>query len=185
VDSPRSDTAPAPAPDLAAWFAAEVQPHEPHLRAYLRRSFPGVRDVDDVVQESYLRLWRKRTARPLVSARAFLFRIARNFAVDLLREPRGAQPLDALPEIADEAPGARDAAGRREFEALLTAALDALPARQREVIVLCKLRLLAPREAAAQLGLAEKTINEHLYRGLRRLGAELKRRDLDSASASP
>jgi RNA polymerase sigma factor (sigma-70 family) len=185
VDSPRSETAPVAAPDLAAWFAAEVQPHEPHLRAYLRRSFPAVRDIDDVVQESYLRVWRKRAARPLGSARAFLFRVARNFAVDLLREPRGAQPLDAVPEIADETTGVRDAAGRREFETLLTAALDAIPSRQREVIVLCKLRLLSPREAAAQLGVAEKTINEHLYRGLRRLGEELKRRGLDSASPSP
>lgn len=34
------------------WFANEVQPHEPALRAYLRNSFPVVRDVDDVVQGS-------------------------------------------------------------------------------------------------------------------------------------
>lgn len=182
MDSPRSETAPPAAPDLAAWFASEVQPHEPHLRAYLRRAFPGVRDVDDVVQESYLRLWRKHTVRPLVSARAFLFRVARNFAVDLLRDPRrDAVALEAAVALADDTPGAREAAGQLEFESLLTAALDALPARQREVIVLCKLQLRSPAEAAASLGVAEKTVNEHLYRGLRRLGDELKRRGLASA----
>ncbi len=183
MDSPRSETPAVPAPGLPRWFAEEVQPHEPHLRAYLRRVFPGVRDVDDIVQESYLRIWRKQAARPLVSARAFLFRIARNFAVDLLRQPRPAADGGdaAIAQLADDARGTPEAVARREFEALLTDALDALAPRQRDVVTLCKLRQLPARDVAARLGISEKTVNEHLYRGLRRLGEELKRRGIDSA----
>src|SRR5580693_2470646 len=55
------------------WFTEEVHPHEPSLRAYLNGSFPTVRDLDDVVQESYLRIWQARAAYPIGSARAFLF----------------------------------------------------------------------------------------------------------------
>ena len=45
--------------------------------------------------------------------------------------------------------------------------------------MLCKLQGLTHREAAARLGLAEKTVDEHLLRGLRRLGAALRARGLD------
>src|SRR5438876_12279709 len=58
------------------WFAAEVHAHERSLRAYLRGAFPSVRDVDDVVQESYVRVWKARLAHPIQSARSFLFQVA-------------------------------------------------------------------------------------------------------------
>ena len=36
--------------EQARWFAAEVHAHDGQLRAYLRGSYPAVRDIDDVVQ---------------------------------------------------------------------------------------------------------------------------------------
>jgi len=180
---PPVEQAPLPAASLSRWFTEEVQPHEPHLRSYLRRAFPGVRDVDDVVQESYLRLWRKQAARPLGSARAFLFRVARNFAIDLLREHRPVAAHEAPEGIFDEGADVAVTVELREFEALLTEALDALTPRHREVVALCKLQRQSPREVAARLRISEKTVNEHLYRGLQRLGEELKRRGLGSTAA--
>src|SRR5687767_3921161 len=59
--------------DQSQWFADEVHVHESQLKSFLRGSFPAVRDVDDVVQESYLRIWKARAAQPIDSARAFLF----------------------------------------------------------------------------------------------------------------
>ncbi|MBI2497428.1 MAG: RNA polymerase subunit sigma-24, partial [Opitutae bacterium] len=49
---------PTPDADFARWFAEEVQPHEPALRAWLRNRFPTLVDPDDLVQESYARLLR-------------------------------------------------------------------------------------------------------------------------------
>lgn len=184
MDSPQSETPAVSSPSLPRWFAEEVQPHESHLRAYVRRAFPGVRDVDDVVQESYLRIWRKRSAHPIHSARAFLFRVARNFAVDVLRQPQvAATESGAAIESAADERGTLEVVREREFESLLTDALDALTPRHREVVTLCKLRQMTPREVAAHLGISEKTVNEHLYRGLRRLGDELKRRGIDSVKS--
>ena len=45
-------------------------------------------DVDDVVQESYLRVWKARTTRPIESAKAFLFTVARRLALDFVRRKR-------------------------------------------------------------------------------------------------
>ena len=62
------------------WFTREVQPHEPLLRAYLRKPFPTLHDFDDVVQESHLRLLRAREQGRIESAKAYLFAVARNVA---------------------------------------------------------------------------------------------------------
>lgn len=39
-------------PEVSRWFATEVQPHRPALRAWLLARFPTLPDVDDIVQES-------------------------------------------------------------------------------------------------------------------------------------
>lgn len=73
---------PKPPAPREQWFKDEVQPHDTSLRAYVRGRFPGLRDVDDVVQESFLRIWQARARQPIQSARAFLFRIARVHALN-------------------------------------------------------------------------------------------------------
>lgn len=180
MDAPRTESSPASPAALNEWFAVEVHPHESHLRSYLRRAFPTVRDVDDVVQESYLRLWRKQRAQPMESARAFLFRIARNFAIDLLREDRRAPAADlgisGVETVVDDGAETLEQIRARELEEILTDALDALTARHRQIVTLCKLQCLPHAAVAARLGISEKTVNEHLYRGLQRLGDELRRR---------
>ena len=47
-----------PSAEENRWFSEEVYVHEPSLRAYLRTQYPFAPDIDDVVQESFLRLWR-------------------------------------------------------------------------------------------------------------------------------
>ena len=59
---PPSEPARLPASSLSRWFAEEVQPHEPALRAYLQARFPTLGDYDDIVQESYVRLLKAQAA---------------------------------------------------------------------------------------------------------------------------
>jgi RNA polymerase sigma-70 factor (ECF subfamily) len=180
MDSPQSGATSPSAVDLARWFNQEVQPHDADLKAYLRGAFPGVRDVDDVVQESYLRVCRARAVGPISTARGFLFRVARNLALDGLRSARRrpvAQVGDmaALDAVSDQ-PSAADTAVESEKFVALDAALASLSSRQRQVVMLCKLQSRSHCEVALRLGLSEKTVAEHLYRGMQRLGEELQRR---------
>jgi RNA polymerase sigma-70 factor (ECF subfamily) len=155
------------------WFAEQVQPNDSALRAYLRHAFPSVRDVDDLVQESYLRIWKARASQPVHSARSFLFQIARRLAIDVLRRRRTAH-IDTVPDlatlaIADASRGAAEAASLREDLVLLTHALHALPPRCRDVMVLRKIEGLSQKEIAARLGMAEGTVQVHVVQGLRKL----------------
>lgn len=155
------------------WFVNEVHPHGPALRAYLRGQFPSVRDVDDVVQESYLRVWRARLRSPIGFSKSFLFQVARSVTIDLLRRERVAplRPADdaTLTVIPDPAPDAAEVACTRSEIDLLVRAIDALPRRLREVMILRKLDGLSQKEIALRLGLSEATVQAHVVRGLRRL----------------
>src|SRR3954465_9466336 len=112
---------PAPAADRPGppeWFSENVHVHDASLRGYLRNAFPGVRDVDDVVQESYLRIWKARAAQPILSARAFLFKVAGHVAVDLLRRER-VSPVRHLGDLSGvdvlaDAPGVAEAVSLQE-----------------------------------------------------------------------
>lgn len=173
--------------DKARWFSAEVQPHEAALRGYLRGSFPAVRDVDDVVQESFLRVWRARAAQPITSAKAFLFQVARRIAVDAVRRERH----DFVADVRDfpssavslAEPGAAAAAIAQERAKLLADAIETLPARCREVFTMRKLQDLSQRETAARLGLSERTVEVQVARGMQRCAEYLRARGVTGFDA--
>ena len=165
-------TSESSAPTDTRWFLEQVRPHEPALRAYLRERFPMLRDVDDLVQESYARLLREPGARRVEHAKAYLFAVARNVALDLLRRSQiitleSLSTVERLP-LVEEAPDAAEKATRRQELELLQQAIATLPQRCREVLLLRKLHGLSHREIAQRLGIAESTVNNQLTLGVLR-----------------
>lgn len=172
----------APLEERTRWFAREVHPHDAALKKYLRGSFPSVRDVEDLVQESYLRVWQRHLLQPLSSARSFLYRVARNLAVDTLRRAT-ISPVACVAEIAalnvaDGCPDAAATASAAEEAALLLAAIESLPPRCREVLVLRKFGGRSTRDIALQLGISEGTVELQGAKGMRRCAEFLRRRGL-------
>ncbi len=171
--------------DQARWFSDEVQPHAPAVRAYLRKSFPAEHDVDDIVQESLLRLWRTRLAQPIRSAKALLFQIARHTAIDLRRRSKVSpvnpvRDLDSVHAI-DDGTDTVSVLSRQEKIQLLAEAIDDLPSRCREIVILRKLKNMPQKDVAAMLGLSEKTVEAHLSRGIKRCESFLRRRGVQDA----
>lgn len=169
-----------PADDEARWFADTIYSHDSSLRSYLRRAFPSVRDVEDVVQESYLRVWKVRAAQPVQFAKAFLFTIARRIAIDVLRHDRRS-PIDLTSDSADldvsfPESDVSEIACQNETADLLIEAIDSLPARCREIVILRKLKFLSQRQVAERLGISEKGVENQLARGLVRCREFLRRR---------
>ncbi len=143
--------------------------------------------MDDVVQESFLRIWKARTAVPMRCAKAFLFRVARNVTLDLLRRNsnspvRPIENLAAMPVLEDGRSGP-DSLVMAERTERLAVGLASLPPRGRTIIMLCKLHGLSAREVAAQLGISEKTVEEHIYRSMKRLGALVRQHESEESKA--
>ena len=154
------------------WFTEQVYVHHSQLKAYLHGSFPAVRDVDDVVQESYLRFWKANAQQSIRSAKAFLFQIARHVAMDQVRQ-QSSSPIQIVTDlddlsVLDSRPDAADAACSREEVLLLADAIDALPARCREVFILRKIKRVPQREIGQILGISEQTVQVQVSKGMKR-----------------
>jgi RNA polymerase sigma-70 factor (ECF subfamily) len=85
----------------AAAFTALVERYRRELQAHCYRMLGSLEDSEDLVQETFLRAWRKRASFTLEgrwSFRAWLYRIATNACLDVLaRHPRRVLPHDVAP----------------------------------------------------------------------------------------
>lgn len=158
--------------DTSRWFHTEVHPHEPALRAFLLRRVPTISDIDDLVQESYLRLIRARAAGKVNNARSYLFTIARNAAFDLFRRSRGISMQSIVNEeplaVLEDKPGVAESVNNSEELEILYQAISMLPDRCREIMTLQKIHGLSNRAIAERLGLSVYTVNAHVATGLLR-----------------
>lgn len=166
--------------DQARWFAEQVLPHEQPLRSYLRRSLPTLADVDDLVQDCFARMVRARNTGTVRSPKPLLFAIARNAVRDFIQRKRRAELIPitenaALPVLIGDS-DVVEAVCRRQEVALLTEAIESLPERCREVLLLRKIKGLPQREIAALLGIAEHTVEALAARGTRRCAEYLRAR---------
>jgi len=142
------------------------------LRAWLRSRFSAECDLDDVVQEAFVRVLRARERDEVRAPKAFLFATARNLAVDRLRR-RQVVPMNSLTEIdalsvLDGGEGIPEAVARTEEIELLTRAIQSLPERCRQVLTLRKIYGLSQKAIAAQLGITEHTVEAQGAIGVRK-----------------
>lgn len=187
--APATDSAALPAPpcvdghDPVQWFQQEVHPHEGQLKAYLRGQFPSVRDVEDVVQESYLKIWKVRAGRPIECAKAFLFKVAQRLALDLVRRARRS-PIDCERNledslVLDNRPSVVEILLTRETLHLLAQAIASLPPKERAVILLHKVNGLTQKEAAEQLDFSVRSVEKYTIQALRRCQDFLARHGIE------
>ena len=137
----------------------------------LRTVLASVGDMDtaqDMVAEAFARAWaswRKVSRHP--APRAWVVRTALNASVSSWRKRRRDQPLSADDGVAS-ANGLADPIGRE-----LIAAIQRLPARQRQVIAFRIILDLDTAGTAKALGIAPGTVKAHLSHGLAALRNEL------------
>lgn len=163
--------------EQASWLADEVIPHEAAVRGYLRNRFPSA-DVEEVVQESYLKLLKARAAGRISSTKAYFFSIARNTAINLFHRKRiySETPVSELPawRVLDNGPDAVASIDAAERIEIVTEALNQLPPRCRDVLRFAVLHGYSNAEIARELGIAENTVRVHLGRGLKKCARYLR-----------
>jgi RNA polymerase sigma-70 factor (ECF subfamily) len=152
------------------WFLNRVFRHRTALHRYLQKFTATIDDADDLVQETYIRMYSLAHYHDVESPKALLFRIAHNLAVERWRREttqatEGVADLDALSVYSDEAPPEEQIDARRRFECFC-AAVERLPPLCRRVFVLRKVHRLSHDEIAQVLGIAHSTIEKHVAKGL-------------------
>ena len=161
------------AADVEAWFVREVLPLESTLMQFLSNNWRNQADIADIRQDVYEHVCEAAREHIPEQTKAFVFRTARNLIIDRFRHEQVVS-IEAVPdleafEIAIDAPGPDRAAQARGELRRLQIALDQLPPRCREAIVLGRIDGLAGREIATQMGITEQAVSKHLNKGIRAL----------------
>ena len=148
----------------------------PMVFAHALRMLGGDRaEAEDVAQEAMLRLWRAapdwRAGEAKVTT--WLYRVTANLCIDRLRRRRSGPALDQVDEPADDAPSAVEGMQAQERAAALQAALDLLPERQRQAVILRHIEGLANPEIAQIMDIGPRAVESLTARGKRALEALL------------
>ncbi len=161
------------AADVEAWFVREVLPLETTLMQFLSHNWRNEADIADIRQDVYEQVCEAAREELPENTKAFVFRTARNLIIDRFRHEQVVS-IEAVPdleaiELAADVPGPdRTALARSELRRV-QAAVDSLPPRCREAIVLGRIEGLPGREIAARMGITEQTVSKHLKQGIRAL----------------
>jgi RNA polymerase sigma-70 factor (ECF subfamily) len=190
-----------------------LESHRKELTGYCYRMLGSAFEADDAVQETMLRAWRgAESFEGRSSLRSWLYRIATNVCLDMLRgEKRRALPMDlgpssppvesllrpspsedlwvtpipsraVLPEHGDPA---EIASIRDSVRLAFVTALQHLPPRQRAALILCEVLRVPAAEAAVILDTTVASVNSALQRARVTLAAlpdEQRPADVDTAS---
>ena len=158
-----------------AQLLALAQELRPELHRYCARLMGSVIEGEDVVQDTFARAFvavdEMKDPSPL---RAWLFRIAHNRALDLIRARaiRAAEPIEAAHEVADtEGTDPVDTLMRREAVNTAVSRFVELPTVQRSVVILKDVLDQSLEEIATLLDLTVNAVKAHLARGRAKLKA--------------
>ncbi|HEV8631206.1 MAG TPA: sigma-70 family RNA polymerase sigma factor [Thermoanaerobaculia bacterium] len=160
-------------------FAELVERHHRRLLRVCERLLGDAEEARDAVQEVFLKLLVKAAGfRPRALVSTWLYRIAVNHCLNVLRRRRLRRWVSLSPAEEEEGPALDPAEERadpqRELEArrswqVVQRAIGALPPSQRAVLVLARFEELSYKEIADTLGITLGAVESRLFRAMRAL----------------
>lgn len=169
--------------DVEARFSDLYAEHGRAVTAYLLRRVADPDDAADLVAETFLAAWRRVREVPAgPDARLWLFGIARGLHLNTRRSARRRARLIA--KLGYEHSAGSPSAAEPSPETAVTAALQRLAAKDREVLTLAAWEELEPAEIASVLGISQVAARSRLHRAGARLRRELARAESTSPRQS-
>jgi len=156
--------------------------NEAAIKRYLRRFVRRKEDIDDLAQESFMRAFAAEALEPIVAPKAFLFKVARNLALN-----ERAKLANATTDSLEDYPGQavlvgtdqstlEDQMDARQRLRLLAQAIAGLPPQCSRVFLLRKVHGLSHKEIAERLDISVSTVEKHVALGLLRCSEHLRRK---------
>jgi RNA polymerase sigma factor (sigma-70 family) len=165
-----------------------VKREQSRLRHFIRRRVPDPRDAEDILQDVFYELVEaNRLLMPIDHVTGWLFRVARNRITDLFRRKKPERFTEATLAGEDDEPlrfedllpspeaGPDAIYARNVLLDELEAAIDQLPAEQRDVFVAHELEGRSFKEMAAQTGVSVNTLLSRKHYAVRHLRERLRR----------
>jgi RNA polymerase sigma-70 factor (ECF subfamily) len=159
------------------WFVREVLPLEAMLMHFLHQNWRNKADLEDFRQEIYAQLLEAAETQLPERTKPFVFATARNLLINRVRREQ-IVPIDAVADmetfgLASDEPGPDRNVIARDTLRKLHIALDRLPPRAREAVVLRRIEGMSRGEIAQRMGITERTVADHIAHGMRILANTL------------
>ena len=153
---------------------------ESALKRYVGRFVHKPEDIDDMVQETFLRAYTATNSREIEYPKAYLFKVAKSVALRALNK-KAHQVTDYLEEAQAEA-SLDHASLEEEIEAdqkvqLYCAAIAELPPQCRRVFLMRKYQALSHKEIAEALGITVGAVEKQVTLGIKRCMAYMDKRE--------
>ena len=157
-------------PSMGSVISSVFLENSTFLKKFLSRFLREQQDIEDVVQETYLRAYSAEKKKEIDQPKAFLFQIAKNLALtELSRKAR--QATDFIEDVDPGMVNGASATTEEELEAsqhiaLFCEAVAALPERRRRACLLRKVHGLPYSEIAERLDISVSAVEKHLLKGM-------------------
>jgi RNA polymerase sigma-70 factor (ECF subfamily) len=125
--------------------------------------------ADDIVSETFIRMWKARALVDLATVKAYLFAIARNLYLQQRRQAKRMSPIDA--ELRDTQPDPLQQARARDELRTVLEALQALPEVDRSAVLMRADAGMPYEEIARTLGISEAAAKVKVHRARLKLSA--------------
>ena len=156
----------------------------PQIRRFLIARLGSEADAEDVTQDAFIKFQKAAQTEAIDNTKAYLFSIARNLSVDLIRRNTRAKTRESAysdvridragDDLVDPTPTAeQEVSGREEFARVLTALVTLSP-KVRQTFVLHKIDGHPHAEVARLMGISKSTVEKHMIKALRRLSEVLQ-----------
>lgn len=148
------------------YFDIAFKTHANDIRNYLYYKFGNLELAEDIVQESFIKLWINCTKVTFQKSRSYLFTIATNMFIDMKRHEkvvlnfRISQPKS----INHESP--EYLLEEKEFMTKLQDTMASLPSKQREVFLLNRIDKKTYKEIAEILNISIKAVEKRMQKAL-------------------
>jgi RNA polymerase sigma-70 factor, ECF subfamily len=150
------------------------------LMGFLKNVLPAGEDEESVMQETYLKLWSKRTTVETdKNFEIFLFTIARNMVIDVMRKRLSKQKylMELYSQLKEGQKNSMDTLAAIEYSELeqkIFELINKLPEKRQEIFKLNRIEGLTYKEITAKLDISENTVDTQIRKALSFLRNEMK-----------
>ena len=151
----------------------DIAAYHPALLQYFRRKARDQNEIDDLVQEVFLRVVGRRSAEPVENVGAYVFQTAASVLVDrhrrvTVRHTDDHVEFDADRHSSSDFDAARVLEARQALQSAVVA-LQSLPERTRDIFILRRIEGIAYRDIADRFGISVSAVEKHMVRAIHHL----------------